>query len=59
MNAPVQWAVPVLLEQRKNIQRQLISGFARIWLSWTGNWRGRKFVAIELQADGMRCCGFR
>jgi alanine-synthesizing transaminase len=24
MNAPVQWAVPVLLEQRKNIQRQLI-----------------------------------
>ena len=24
MNAPVQWAVPVLLEQRKNIQRQLM-----------------------------------
>jgi aspartate/methionine/tyrosine aminotransferase len=24
MNAPVQWAVPVLLEQRKDIQRQLI-----------------------------------
>jgi alanine-synthesizing transaminase len=24
MNAPVQWASPVLLEQRKNIQRQLI-----------------------------------
>ncbi len=25
MNAPVQWAVPVMLEQRKNIQRQLLS----------------------------------
>jgi aspartate/methionine/tyrosine aminotransferase len=25
MNAPVQWAVPVLLEQRENIQRQLIT----------------------------------
>jgi len=24
MNAPVQWAVPALLEQRKNIQRQLL-----------------------------------
>ncbi len=24
MNAPVQWAVPVLLEQRKNIQRQVM-----------------------------------
>ncbi len=24
MNAPVQWAVPVLLEQRENIQRQLL-----------------------------------
>jgi alanine-synthesizing transaminase len=24
MNAPIQWAVPVLLEQRKNIQRQLL-----------------------------------
>ncbi len=24
MNAPVQWAVPTLLEQRKNIQRQLL-----------------------------------
>lgn len=25
MNAPMQWAVPVLLEQRKNIQRQLLA----------------------------------
>jgi len=25
MNAPIQWAVPVLLEQRKEIQRQLMS----------------------------------
>jgi alanine-synthesizing transaminase len=25
MNAPVQWAVPVLLEQRKNIQQQLMA----------------------------------
>ena len=24
MNAPMQWAVPALLEQRKNIQRQLL-----------------------------------
>jgi alanine-synthesizing transaminase len=24
MNAPMQWAMPVLLEQRKNIQRQLL-----------------------------------
>ena len=25
MNAPIQWAVPTLLEQRNNIQRQLLS----------------------------------
>ena len=25
MNAPIQWALPVLLEQRKNIQRQLLT----------------------------------
>jgi len=25
MNAPVQWAVPVMLEQRKGIQRQLVT----------------------------------
>jgi aspartate/methionine/tyrosine aminotransferase len=29
MNAPVQWAVPVLLEQRKNIQRQLMERVQR------------------------------
>ena len=29
MNAPVQWAVPVLLEQRKDIQRQLLERVKR------------------------------
>jgi alanine-synthesizing transaminase len=29
MNAPMQWAVPVLLEQRKNIQRQLLERVKR------------------------------
>ncbi len=29
MNAPVQWALPVLLEQRKSIQRQLIERVKR------------------------------
>ncbi len=24
MNAPIQWAVPVLMEERKNVQRQLL-----------------------------------
>jgi len=29
MNAPIQWAVPALLEQRKNIQRQLLERVRR------------------------------
>jgi alanine-synthesizing transaminase len=29
MNAPIQWALPVLLEQRKNIQRQLLERVRR------------------------------
>jgi len=29
MNAPIQWAVPVLLEQRQNIQRQLLERVQR------------------------------
>jgi alanine-synthesizing transaminase len=29
MNAPIQWAVPVLLEQRRNIQRQLMERVRR------------------------------
>ena len=29
MNAPIQWAVPALLEQRKSIQRQLLERVQR------------------------------
>ena len=29
MNAPIQWAVPILLEQRRNIQRQLLARVQR------------------------------
>jgi aspartate/methionine/tyrosine aminotransferase len=44
MNAPVQWAVPVLLEQRKNIQRQLLE-------------RVRKNLAeLDRQLAGQKSC---
>ena len=45
MNAPVQWAVPALLEQRNDIQRQLMERVTRIWPSWIGNWRGRRLAS--------------
>ena len=44
MNAPVQWAVPVLLEQRKSIQRQLME---RV--------RGN-LAELDRQLTGQRAC---
>jgi aspartate/methionine/tyrosine aminotransferase len=44
MNAPVQWAVPVLLEQRKNIQRQLM---ARVRAN---------LAELDLQLAGQTAC---
>ena len=44
MNAPVQWAVPVMLEQRRNIQGQLLS-------------RVRANLAVlDRQLAGQRAC---
>ena len=44
MNAPVQWAVPVLLDQRKNVQRQLLG-------------RVRANLAeLDRQLSGQRAC---
>jgi alanine-synthesizing transaminase len=43
MNAPVQWAIPTLLEQRHPFQKQFRfksncwSGCEKIWRSWIGN----------------------
>jgi alanine-synthesizing transaminase len=44
MNAPVQWAVPVLLEQRKNIQRQLLERVQR------------NLVELDRQIAGQKAC---
>jgi aspartate/methionine/tyrosine aminotransferase len=44
MNAPVQWAVPVLLEQRKSIQRQLME---RV------NWN---LAELDRQLAGQKSC---
>ena len=44
MNAPVQWAVPVMLEQRKNIQRQLL---ARVRAN---------LAELDRQLAGQRAC---
>jgi aspartate/methionine/tyrosine aminotransferase len=45
MNAPVQWAVPVMLEQRESIQRQLM---ARVH----GN-----LAELDRQLAGQKACG--
>ena len=61
MNAPVQWAVPALLEQRKNIQRQLLervqANLGRVGPAACGA-EGLP-AAGAWKADGTRCCGFR
>jgi aspartate/methionine/tyrosine aminotransferase len=44
MNAPVQWAVPVLLEQRKDIQRQLM---VRV---------GANLAELDRQLEGQKAC---
>ncbi|HEY3972842.1 MAG TPA: pyridoxal phosphate-dependent aminotransferase [Candidatus Sulfotelmatobacter sp.] len=44
MNAPVQWALPVLLEQRKSIQRQLM---ARV---------ERNLAELDRQSAGQKAC---
>ncbi len=45
MNAPIQWAMPVLLEQRRNIQRQLLERVKKISQSWTVSLRDRRPVS--------------
>ncbi len=44
MNAPIQWAVPTLLEQRKNIQRQLLE---RVW---------ENLAELDRQLTGQQVC---
>jgi len=45
MNAPIQWALPALLEQRKNVQRQLLE-------------RVKKNLAeLDRQLAGQKACG--
>jgi aspartate/methionine/tyrosine aminotransferase len=44
MNAPIQWAVPALLEQRENIQRQLLD---RV---------GRNLAELDRQLAGQEVC---
>ena len=44
MNAPVQWAVPALLEQRKNIQRQLLERVRR------------NLAELDRQLAGQKAC---
>ncbi|HKV81777.1 MAG TPA: pyridoxal phosphate-dependent aminotransferase [Candidatus Sulfotelmatobacter sp.] len=44
MNAPVQWAMPVMLEQRRSIQRQLLE---RLW---------RNLGELDRQLAGQKTC---
>jgi alanine-synthesizing transaminase len=44
MNAPVQWALPVLLEQRKDVQRQLMERVTR------------NLVELDRQLSGQKAC---
>jgi aspartate/methionine/tyrosine aminotransferase len=44
MNAPIQWAVPALLEQRKSIQRQLLE---RVWAN---------LMELDRQLAGQKSC---
>jgi alanine-synthesizing transaminase len=44
MNAPIQWAVPILLEQRKGIQRQLLSRVQK------------NLVELDRQLAGQEAC---
>ena len=45
MNAPMQWATPALLGQRKNIQAQLLERVKKILRNLTGSWRRRRLVS--------------
>jgi alanine-synthesizing transaminase len=51
MNAPLQWAVPVLLEQRKNIQRQLLDRMRTNLAELDGQLAGRK-ACQRLKVEG-------
>jgi alanine-synthesizing transaminase len=51
MNAPVQWAVPVLLEQRKSIQRQLLER-VRANLSELDRQLARQQACQRLELEG-------
>ncbi len=44
MNAPIQWAVPVLVEQRKNVQRQLLERVQR------------NLAELDRQLAGQKAC---
>jgi len=51
MNAPIQWAVPALLEQRKNIQRQLLERVRGNLAELDRQLAGQK-ACQRLQVDG-------
>ena len=51
MNAPVQWAVPVLLEQRKSIQRQLRTRVRQNLDELDRQLAGQK-ACVRLRVDG-------
>jgi aspartate/methionine/tyrosine aminotransferase len=51
MNAPIQWALPALLEQRKNIQRQLLERVKRN-LTELDRQLGRQTACQRLNVEG-------
>jgi len=51
MNAPIQWAVPVLLEQRKDVQRQLMERVQRNLDELDRQLAGQK-VCVRLSVEG-------
>jgi aspartate/methionine/tyrosine aminotransferase len=58
MNAPVQWAVPALLEERKNIQRQLLER-VRANLAELDRQLAKQETCQRLRVDGGWCVVLR
>ncbi len=56
MNAPVQWAVPVMLEQRESIQRQLLER-VRGNLAELDRQLGAQKACQRLSVEGRMVCG--
>ena len=60
MNAPLQWALPTLLRQRKKIQAQLLERVKQNLAELDRQLAAQKGCQrLALRADGTRCCGFR